>query len=171
MDDENNFSGDGLSFINDVLIHFGTPRHSGRYPWGSGDSPYQHTGDFYTHVNSLKDKGMTETQIAEAEGLSTTQLRALYAIDKDHRRADMVAYAKSAVKDGKNNIQIGIELGEKYNNGEDIGESTVRSLLNGDSEARMNIARKTANNLKKLADIMTSINIGSAEALFKDLNK
>ena len=24
------------------LCHYGTPRHSGRYPWGSGKEPYQH---------------------------------------------------------------------------------------------------------------------------------
>ena len=22
-----------------ILEHYGTPRHSGRYPWGSGDNP------------------------------------------------------------------------------------------------------------------------------------
>ena len=27
--------------MNDVLIHEGKPRRSGRYPWGSGDRPYQ----------------------------------------------------------------------------------------------------------------------------------
>lgn len=27
---------------NDELMHYGTPRHSGRYPWGSGDRPHQH---------------------------------------------------------------------------------------------------------------------------------
>ena len=26
---------------NNELYHFGTPRHSGRYPWGSGDRPKQ----------------------------------------------------------------------------------------------------------------------------------
>ena len=26
---------------NDEMYHYGTPRHSGRYPWGSGDNPYQ----------------------------------------------------------------------------------------------------------------------------------
>lgn len=25
----------------DEIYHFGTKRHSGRYPWGSGDRPYQ----------------------------------------------------------------------------------------------------------------------------------
>lgn len=156
------YSGDGISCINDFfLMHYGTPRHSGRYPFGSGDSPYQHNGDFYTHVNELKAKGLSETEIAEGEGLSTTQLRALYSIDKDKRRSDMVAYAKSAIKDGKNNVQIGKELGEKYNKGEDIGESTVRSLLNGDSEVRMNIAKKTSENLKKLADERGMIDVGT----------
>ncbi len=29
---------------NNELYHFGTKRHSGRYPWGSGDRPYQSTG-------------------------------------------------------------------------------------------------------------------------------
>ena len=26
-------------FDEDSLAHFGTPRHSGRYPWGSGKNP------------------------------------------------------------------------------------------------------------------------------------
>ena len=26
----------------EYLEHYGTPRHSGRYPWGSGENPYQH---------------------------------------------------------------------------------------------------------------------------------
>ena len=30
----------------DILMHYGMPRRSGRYPWGSGDNPYQHSGDF-----------------------------------------------------------------------------------------------------------------------------
>lgn len=33
------------SFDN-VIIHYGTPRHSGRYPWGSGDRPRQHVSWF-----------------------------------------------------------------------------------------------------------------------------
>ena len=26
----------------DILMHYGVKRRSGRYPWGSGDDPYQH---------------------------------------------------------------------------------------------------------------------------------
>lgn len=34
---------DGLISEED-LAHYGTPRHSGRYPWGSGKNPYHHGG-------------------------------------------------------------------------------------------------------------------------------
>lgn len=27
------------------LMHYGTPKHSGRYPWGSGEEPYHHGAD------------------------------------------------------------------------------------------------------------------------------
>ena len=37
------------------LYHYGTPRHSGRYPWGSGENPYQGDMDFKAHYNSLKN--------------------------------------------------------------------------------------------------------------------
>ena len=36
--------------VDDVLEHYGIKRRSGRYPWGSGDRPYQnsskHSGDY-----------------------------------------------------------------------------------------------------------------------------
>lgn len=32
------------------LTHYGMPRRSGRYPWGSGDNPYQHSADFMAIV-------------------------------------------------------------------------------------------------------------------------
>ena len=34
--------------LEDVLMHYGIKRRSGRYPYGSGDSPYQHSGDLET---------------------------------------------------------------------------------------------------------------------------
>lgn len=40
----------------DILMHYGTKRHSGRYPWGSGKDPYQHTRDLLARVELLKKK-------------------------------------------------------------------------------------------------------------------
>ena len=37
--------------MKDILMHYGTPRHSGRYPWGSGENPYQRNGDFLSRVD------------------------------------------------------------------------------------------------------------------------
>lgn len=59
----------------EILMHYGMPRRSGRYPWGSGDNPYQHSGDFLSRVDELKSLGMSDTEIAKAMGLTTTQYR------------------------------------------------------------------------------------------------
>ena len=78
----------------DMLMHYGVARRSGRYPWGSGDNPYQHSGDFLSRVQSLKKSGMSETDIAKTMGLTTTQLRTQMSLAKDERRAVQVATAK-----------------------------------------------------------------------------
>ena len=59
----------------DQLLHYGTPRHSGRYPWGSGDNPYQHSSYFMSEVNRMRKEGMSENQIAEAMNMSSTEFR------------------------------------------------------------------------------------------------
>lgn len=139
---------------NDELKHYGTPRHSGRYPWGSGDSPYQRSGDFLSRVEELKKSGMKETEIAETLNLSTTQLRAACSIASEERRSLKVAQARSLKEDGLSNVEIAVKMGLK-------GESSVRSLLNADSEARMKIAEKTAANLKQLVDEKGMIDVGT----------
>ena len=47
------------------LKHYGTPRHSGRYPWGSGDAPYQHGIDFLGRYEELKKQGKSDRDIAK----------------------------------------------------------------------------------------------------------
>ena len=40
------------------LLHYGTPRHSGRYPWGSGENPRQGTAAYYTgKVHTARQTG------------------------------------------------------------------------------------------------------------------
>ena len=67
----------------DELMHYGVKKRSGRYPWGSGDNPYQHSGDFLSRVQELKKQGLSEKDIVESMGLdSTTQLRVAYKVAK-----------------------------------------------------------------------------------------
>ena len=44
----------------DILQHYGMPRRSGRYPWGSGEDPYQHSKDFLARIDELKKSGWKE---------------------------------------------------------------------------------------------------------------
>lgn len=134
----------------DALCHYGIKRRSGRYPWGSGEDPFQRTPEFYNRVQDYKKQGMTEKEICEAEGINSSEYRMALSIGKNRILSDKIAYAKSAAADGKSKVQIAKELSEKY--GEHIGDTTVGSWLRTDQEARTNIAKKTADNLKNIVD-------------------
>lgn len=127
--------------LNDVLLHYGVARRSGRYPWGSGENPYQHSGDFLARVEELKKSGMKEMDIAKNMGLTTTQLRTQMSLAKNERRGLQVETAKALRDKGYSLNDIAEKMG--FNN-----DSSVRSLLNENSEAKMNQAEKTANFLR-----------------------
>ena len=135
------------------IMHYGTPRHSGRYPWGSGDNPYQHSGDFLARVNTLAKEGLSEKEIADSMGLTTTQLRTQKSLAKDEQRTLQVDRARSLREDGLSTNKIAEKMG--------IAESSVRSLLNTESEARMNAAKTTAEFLKKQIDEKGMIDVGT----------
>ncbi|MEG2624367.1 MAG: hypothetical protein RSC06_15870, partial [Clostridia bacterium] len=66
MDFDSVFDEYGQPFIDsddDILTHHGMPRRSGRYPWGSGEDPYQNTGTFASRVQELRKQGMSEKEI------------------------------------------------------------------------------------------------------------
>ena len=69
------------------LKHIGTPRHSGRYPWGSGGNAQQRNKSFLGYIDGLKKEGLSELDIAKGLGISTTQLRARNSIAKAEQRA------------------------------------------------------------------------------------
>ena len=138
----------------EILMHYGMPRRSGRYPWGSGDNPYQHSGDFLSRIDELKSQGLRETEIAEQLGLTTTQLRTQMSLAKDERRSLQVATAKGLREKGYSLNEIAEKMGF-------ANDSSVRSLLNENSEARMNQAKTTADFLKKMIDEKGMIDVGT----------
>lgn len=139
----------------DELTHYGMPRRSGRYPWGSGDDPYQHNRDFLGRLELLKKNGWKETpeNVMNEFGLTTTEFRIEKRLANHERRMLDVARAKSLKEDGLGYTAIGIEMG--------INESTVRSLLEPKSEARMERAFKTADFIKSQIDSKGMIDVGS----------
>ena len=159
------YFGCGSMSDEEYLEHYGMPRRSGRYPWGSGEEPYQSSRDFLGRVEQMRKSGFTyvdpktgtkytgDNAIAKSLGYSSTDFRTVYAIAKDERRSYDVARAQSLKKDGLSTSEIGRKMG--------INESTVRSYLNPNSESRMKQARETANFLKKQVDEKGMIDVGT----------
>ena len=151
--------------VEEMLMHYGMPRRSGRYPWGSGDNPYQHSGDFLSRVEEMKKNNFTftdkdgktytgEVAIAKSMGLSTTQFRTQMSLAKDERRSADVATAKALREKGYSLNEIADKMGF-------ANDSSVRSLLNESSEARMNQARQTAEFLKQQIAEKGMIDVGT----------
>lgn len=151
--------------VEEMLMHYGMPRRSGRYPWGSGDNPYQHSGDFLSRVEEMKNNNFTftdkdgktytgEVAIAKSMGLSTTQFRTQLSLAKDERRSQDVATAKALREKGYSLNEIADKMGF-------ANDSSVRSLLNESSEARMNQAKTTADFLKQQVAEKGMIDVGT----------
>ena len=156
------------------LEHYGIKRRSGRYPYGSGEDPYQHGRDFLGRVDELRKQGFTytdengktwagDTAIAKSLGLSTTQFRTEIGIARDERRILQLARIKSLKEDGLGATEIGRQMG--------INESTVRSLLNEKSESKMKEAKNTADFIKKQIDERGMIDVGAGTEIELNISK
>lgn len=137
----------------DILMHYGVKRRSGRYPWGSGDNPYQRSGDFLARVEELKALGKEEKEIAKEVGLSTTELRMQVRVAKHERRALLADRARSMRQDGKTLDEIANALGFE-------NDSSVRALLNENTAKNKNKAQETAEILKKELAEKGAIDVG-----------
>jgi hypothetical protein len=135
-----------------VLVHYGTPRHSGRYPWGSGQDPEQHSRSLLSYVDEMKKKGLSEPQIAEGLGLKTTQLRAQKTIALNTKKAADRAQAQRLQEKGMSNSAIGRQM--------NINESSVRALLNPAETAKKDIINSTARMLRDRVGESNLIDIG-----------
>ena len=138
----------------DILMHYGVKRRSGRYPWGSGENPYQHSGDFLSRVEELQKDGLSEKAIAEALGMKTTDLRMQVRVAKHERRQLEADRARSLREDGLSLNEIAAKMG--YAN-----DSSIRSLLNENTAANKNRARATADILKKELEEKGVLDVGA----------
>ena len=136
----------------DELMHYGTPRHSGRYPWGSGENPYQSSAGLYGMAKQLKSQGMSDKEIAESFGMSTREYKSAYSNAKNEVRAANRAEALRLKDKGYSNTAIGKRMG--------VNESTVRSWMNEDIAERSSISKNTAKALKSAVDDKKYIDIG-----------
>lgn len=148
----------------DYLEHYGMPKRSGRYPYGSGENPYQHAGDFLGRIKEMKNNNFTYTDeegktwtgdqaIYKSMGLTSTEYRRQVSWANYEKRCLDVATAKSLKADGLGPTEIGRKMG--------INESTVRSLLEPKSEDRMQRTMETVNVLRKELETKGMIDVGA----------
>lgn len=173
----------GNDVSKDILMHFGTKFHSGRYPYGSGDNPFQHEkknnltksevveSDFILRVEALRkkkdytwtdkeglwgEKGKVysgDTAIAHYMGLSTGVFRAAVEIGKEEIRNEERAIAVKMREDGYSLMAIANELGYK-------NDSSVRALLDDDVARRKSAASKNADFLRNSVDEHGFVEVG-----------
>lgn len=149
----------GISSESNILEHYGTKRHSGRYPWGSGDNPYQHSGDFLSRVEELKKKGLSEKEILETINdslpdeykMGLTEFRTARQKAGHDRKALEYDQIRALKDDGLGWKEIGDKLG--------MSESSVRSKYNNAIGEKASQAEKIAATLKEEVDKKGMIDI------------
>lgn len=139
------------------LKHYGTPRHSGRYPWGSGENP-QRSKSFSTQVAELKKSGMKEAEIAKLMGLkNTTALRAKLHTESEARYGARAAMAARLRAKGYSDVAIAQRL--------EVSPNTVKNLLLPETIKRHRINEATKKMLQEQANEKGMIDIGMASNL------
>lgn len=145
--------------MGEQIKHYGTPRHSGRYPWGSGKNP-QRNKNFLTRVEELKKQGLSDTEIARAFDLSTTNYRARYKIARsEEKMEDMRKYVRMR-ESGMSIAAIAKETGAP--------ESTIRSYLDPVKASKVDKTTNIANHLAELLVEKPYLDVG--EGVNRQLN-
>lgn len=140
----------------DSLYHYGTKRHSGRYPYGSGENPYQHEANFSAKIKELKDQGLTEKEIATYFDMSIREFRAERSLAKNRLRAADRAQVLDYIAQGLGYSEIARKMGKP--------ESTIRSLANKEIAKNQEVTQATIDILRKNVDDQKYIDVGSGVA-------
>lgn len=158
------------------LAHIGVKRRSGRYPWGSGKEPYQHSSDFLSRVEELRKQGATytdektgktysgDTAIAKIIGLSSSQLRTQIGLASGERQLSQY----NTIKRLKEKEGLGwSEIGRKM----ELSESTVRSMYKNGVTDRMTQAKETADYIRSEVDKKGMVDVGSGVEISLNISK
>ena len=140
----------------DELEHYGMPRRSGRFPWGSGENPYQRTGYFRRGLSEMRSQGMTDKEIMQAMGMSSTEFRQMNSLAKDAKRSEDISEILKLKDQGLSNVEIGKRMNPP------IGESQVRNLLTANASERASMTLNVANTLKKQMETKRYLDVGDA---------
>ena len=125
---------------------------SGRYPYGSGDHPYQRLAGLYGEYRKLKKQGLSDSEIGEQHGMSSGDLRARLAYYQAIKNSRMVSDAVDYLDKGYSNLEIAKKLG--------VSPTTVANYLKSASEVREAKIISTRNALKDKVDEVGWVEVG-----------
>ena len=156
------------------LLHYGIEKKSGRYPWGSGDTPYQRSGMFQSYIKELKDNGLSDSEIskvidayAKERGASsryaTTHLRATKTLSKNALYAENERTAMKLKAKGMSPSAIARQM--------EMPGATVRAMLEPSRIAREDVITNTANMLRDQVEKYKYIDVGLGTELHLDMSK
>lgn len=138
------------------LMHYGTPRHSGRYPWGSGGNEEEthRNMSLLDTISYLKGHGLSDPQIAAGMGMTTTEFRAQRSLAKNREQMAQIGMAQRLSDKGNSNVAIAQRMG--------VSEGTVRNLLAPGAADRANLLTQTADMLQREADSKKYVDVGTS---------
>jgi len=142
----------------EYLEHYGTPRHSGRYPWGSsgwgdgGTESDQRNPTLLDRINELKKQGLSEKAIADGMGMTLIELRSKRSVANAQRKQSNIIFATRLKEKGMSNTAIGERMG--------VNESVVRSWLRPGELEKTKIIDTTAQMLREEVDKKPFLDIG-----------
>lgn len=146
-----------MMYYDKFLMHEGKGHldggHSGRYPWGSGENPYQRYYDFFSKYNKLKAKfpDASDQELAEKldcydkkKKVSVDELNRKLKLGKEYSKQLDIYHAKQMAKEGMGASEIGRKLGKN--------ESTIRGWLDDATNQSMTKTFGTADVLRDIVD-------------------
>lgn len=153
-----------MNFTEDTLIHYGIKRRSGRYPWGSGEHPYQ-SEKSPPHQSARKTKKerapadpvkMKRREMIKSKNLHNMSPEDLQKmIDRLKKEKELKNLVESDISPGKKVIKEVLA---------DVGKQTAKDVISGSVKYGINYVLLDEKERKfKTADL--------ARAIYPSLNK
>lgn len=151
------------------LEHYGTPRHSGRYPWGSGKNP-QRSRTWLSQYNELKKKGLSDKEVAAALGFTgkgaVSQMKSKRAAVMEIEDQQRYQYVMKLREKGMGYTAIARRMGLPNS-----AESTIRSIIARGERAKEGSIRNVADTLKDQVKKKGPIDIGANTNIFLNITE
>lgn len=144
------------------ILHYGTKRHSGRYPWGSGEHPYQDE-EWFRNWNELR-KTKSEKEIGEEYGMSLKEARYRHSYGAAAEKAAKIAHAKEL----RDTRQMSVSAIAKKMG---VSESTVNNWLKPGYEETNRGLEDLCDRLEKEIEKKKVIDIGKGCATALNVNQ